>query len=82
MVVVYFWALSYFGLTQIGWMNYVAGTLLIGLGIWQYFSGHDHTPPNHDDDHPITTRAMTMITVTLTTTVTTIAQAGSLGLGR
>ncbi|MDT3437663.1 hypothetical protein [Haloarcula sp. 1CSR25-25] len=51
MVVVYFWALSYFGLTQIPWMNYVAGTLLIVLGIWQYVSGHDHTTSNHDDDH-------------------------------
>ena len=43
MVVVYFWAISYFGLTQIGWMNYVAGALLIALGIWQYFNGHSHT---------------------------------------
>ncbi|AUV84514.1 hypothetical protein C2R22_23515 (plasmid) [Salinigranum rubrum] len=51
MVVVYFWALSYLGLTQIPWMNYVAGTLLIALGIWQYFNGHDHTAPDHGDDH-------------------------------
>jgi ABC-type nickel/cobalt efflux system permease component RcnA len=51
MVVMYFWALSYFGLTQIPWMNYVAGTLLIALGIWQYFNGHNHTAPDHDDDH-------------------------------
>jgi len=51
MVVVYFWALSYFDLTQISWMNYVAGVLLIALGIWQYFNGHDHTGPNHDGDH-------------------------------
>jgi nickel/cobalt exporter len=51
MVVVYFWALSYFGLTQIPWMNYVAGTLLIALGIWQYFNEHDHTAPDHNDDH-------------------------------
>lgn len=48
MVVVYFWALSYFGFTQFGWMNYVAGALLIALGIWQYFNGHKHTTPNHD----------------------------------
>ncbi|MBX0288778.1 MULTISPECIES: hypothetical protein [Haloarcula] len=51
MVVVYFWALSYFGLTQIPWMNYVAGTLLIVLGIWQYVSGHEHTASNQEDDH-------------------------------
>jgi nickel/cobalt exporter len=51
MVVVYFWALSYFDLTQIPWMNYVAGALLIALGIWQYFNGHNHTASNHDGDH-------------------------------
>lgn len=51
MVLVYFWALSYFGFTQIGWMNYVAGALLIALGIWQYFNGHEHTAPNPDADH-------------------------------
>ena len=51
MVIVYFWAISYFDLTQIGWMNYVAGGLLILLGIWQYFNGHEHTAPNHDENH-------------------------------
>ncbi|EMA55592.1 MULTISPECIES: HoxN/HupN/NixA family nickel/cobalt transporter [Halococcus] len=49
MVLLYFFALSYFDLTQIGWMNYVAGAMLIGLGIWQYFNGHDHTTEEHDD---------------------------------
>ena len=47
MVLVYFFALSYFDLTQIGWMNYVAGGLLIALGIWQYFNGHDHSAEEH-----------------------------------
>ncbi|QAU14492.1 hypothetical protein EKH57_17580 (plasmid) [Halorubrum sp. BOL3-1] len=55
MVFVYFWALSYFDLTQIGWMNYVAGGLLIGLGVWQYFNGHDHSHGgeghSHDREH-------------------------------
>lgn len=51
MVLVYFWAISYFEITQIGWMNYVAGGLLIGLGIWQYFNGHEHTIDSHDEDH-------------------------------
>ncbi|GAA0454261.1 hypothetical protein MUK72_17650 (plasmid) [Halococcus dombrowskii] len=51
MVVVYFFALSYFDLTQIGWMNYVAGGLLIALGIWQYFNDHNHTTEEHDNDH-------------------------------
>lgn len=48
MVLIYFWALSYFGFTQLGWMNYVAGTLLIALGIWQYFNGHEHSAGGHD----------------------------------
>ena len=52
MVVVYFWAISYFGLTQLGWMNYVAGTLLIALGIWQYFNGHSHTGDDSKITHP------------------------------
>ena len=39
-VFVYFFALSYFGLTEFGWMNYVAGILLIALGIRQYDSDH------------------------------------------
>jgi len=47
-VLVYFFAFSYFGLTEFGWMNYVAGTLLIALGIRQYASGHGH---GHDDSH-------------------------------
>jgi len=47
MVVAFFWAKSYFGLTQIGWMNYVAGTLLVLLGLREYRryrrgDGHDH----------------------------------------
>jgi ABC-type nickel/cobalt efflux system permease component RcnA len=50
MVLLYFFALSYFDLTQIGWMNYVAGAMLIGLGIWQYFNGHEHTAGEHDSD--------------------------------
>ena len=51
MVLVYFWAISYFGVTQIGWMNYVAGGLLILLGVWQYFNGHEHGSDGHDEDH-------------------------------
>ena len=50
MVLVYFFALSYFDLTQIGWMHYVAGAMLIALGIWQYFNGHEHTAEEHDHD--------------------------------
>ena len=57
MVAVFFWAKSYFGLTQIGWMNYVAGALLIALGIREYFYGHSHDHGgghdhgDHDHDH-------------------------------
>ena len=51
MVAVFFWAKNYFGLTQIGWMNYVAGVLLIALGIREYFHGHSHDHGSgHDDD--------------------------------
>lgn len=55
-VLVYFWALSYFGLTQLDWMNYVAGALLIALGLWQYFNGHTHDhgatgPHSHGEPH-------------------------------
>lgn len=33
-------------------MNYVAGVLLIALGIWQYFDGHSHGHDHsHEDDH-------------------------------
>ena len=72
MVVVYLWAISYFGLTQMGWMNYVAGALLIALGIWQYFNGHSYTG---DDSKraPIQqiTTAQTIDTATRMTTATT-----------
>lgn len=59
-VVVYFWALSYFDLTEIHWMNYVAGGILIILGIREYVKGghshdhgggHDHEH-DHEHDHP------------------------------
>lgn len=30
--------------------DYVAGTLLIALGIWQYVNGHEHTAGGHDGD--------------------------------
>jgi hypothetical protein len=53
MVVVFFWAKAYFGLTQIGWMNDVAGLLLILLGLREYRlyrsgGGHSHA---HDHSH-------------------------------
>jgi hypothetical protein len=52
-VLVYFLALSYSRLTEVGWMNYVAGVLLIALGIRQYVSGHGHHDrgDGHDGDH-------------------------------
>ena len=50
MVFVYFFALSYFGLTQLDWMHYVAGALLIALGVWQYANGHKHGHA-HDHEH-------------------------------
>lgn len=50
MVVVFFWAKSYFGLAQIGWMNYVAGFLLIALGVREYYHGHSHSHDHSHDD--------------------------------
>jgi len=42
-VVVFFLAKDYFGLTQIGWIRYVAGVLLIALGVREYRHGHSHS---------------------------------------
>lgn len=60
MVLAYFWTISYFDLTELEWMHYVAGALLILLGIYQYFNPHlhEHSPSDasdhdhhHDADH-------------------------------
>ena len=53
---VFFWATEYFGVTQIGWLNYVAGGLLVLLGVRELRGGghhHDHGEDGHDhsDDH-------------------------------
>jgi len=50
-VVVFFLAKDYFGLTQLGWIRYVAGVLLIGLGIREYRYGHSHSHDFGGDDH-------------------------------
>lgn len=48
-VFVFFFAKSYFELTELGWIRYVAGVLLIALGIREYYrGGHSHGDP---DDH-------------------------------
>lgn len=46
-VVAFFWAQSALGLTDLGWLNYVAGGLLIVLGVREYVHGHSH---DHDAD--------------------------------
>jgi nickel/cobalt exporter len=53
-VVVFFLAKDFFGLTQLGWVRYVAGVLLIGLGIREYRHGHSHSHglESDDDGHP------------------------------
>lgn len=43
---VFFLLKTYSGLSQLGWLQYVAGVLLILLGIHEYRSGH-----THDHDH-------------------------------
>lgn len=54
-VVVYFWTISYLDITEIHWLNYVAGAVLILLGIREYMKGghsHDHGGHDtHDHDH-------------------------------
>ncbi|WP_338727438.1 hypothetical protein [Haladaptatus sp. DJG-WS-42] len=59
MVLVFFWAKDFFGLTQLGWMNYVAGVLLIALGIREYRHGRaeraDEGEQTHDHSHTHTT---------------------------
>lgn len=49
-VVVFFLAKDYFGLTQLGWVRYVAGVLLIALGIREYYYGHSHSHDFGGDD--------------------------------
>lgn len=52
-VVAYFFALGYFGLIEIHWLDYVAGAILIALGVREYGTGghrHDHAG-GHDHDH-------------------------------
>ena len=48
MVLAFFWVQSRFGLGDLWWMNYVAGVLLILLGIREYRHGHGH---EHDAGH-------------------------------
>lgn len=48
-VIVFFLAKDYFNLTQIGWVRYVAGVLLIGLGIREYLGG-GHSHGSEDED--------------------------------
>ncbi|UHQ99297.1 hypothetical protein HYG81_26115 (plasmid) [Natrinema zhouii] len=66
MVGVFFYAKSYFQLTQVnepisilggfyigGPVSIVAGVLLIGLGIREYAHGHSHNHHEHDDTHSV-----------------------------
>ncbi|WP_254536453.1 hypothetical protein [Halomarina litorea] len=52
-VAVFFLAASYFDITQLGWVNYVAGAMLILLGIREYRHGHSHSHGHggHSYDH-------------------------------
>jgi len=50
MVIAFFWVQSRFGLGDIWWVNYVAGVLLILLGIREYRHGHGHGHA-HGDEH-------------------------------
>lgn len=48
-VLVFFAVKEWFELGQLGWMNYVAGALLIGLGLWELrrARGHSHGHGHH-----------------------------------
>lgn len=48
-VVAFFLLKSYIGFSQFGWLNYVAGILLILLGIREYRNHHDHS--HHEGEH-------------------------------
>lgn len=49
-VFVYFWALTYFDLTEIHGLEYIAGGLLIILGVREYLrGGHSHGHGEQDD---------------------------------
>lgn len=56
-VLVYFWALTYFDLTDIHGLHYIAGAMLIILGVREYMRGghsHDHNGSRshgHGDGH-------------------------------
>jgi ABC-type nickel/cobalt efflux system permease component RcnA len=50
-VFAFFWAQSYLGLTDLGWLDYVAGGVLILLGVREYVHGHSHDHSDDDHDH-------------------------------
>jgi len=50
-VVAFFWAQSTLGLTDLGWLDYVAGGLLIVLGVREYVHGHSHDHGTGDHSH-------------------------------
>lgn len=50
-VVAFFWAQSTLGLTDLGWLDYVAGGLLIVLGVREYVHGHSHDHGAGDHSH-------------------------------
>jgi len=49
-VLVFFGLKSYFDLGRFQWLEYAAGALLIGLGLWSLRGGHGHSH-DHGHDH-------------------------------
>lgn len=53
----FFWLDSFADLADSGWLTTIAGLVLIALGLYEYFGGHDHAPGHGDgefhgeDDH-------------------------------
>jgi nickel/cobalt exporter len=55
-VLLFFFLKSYIGFSQLGWLNYVAGVLLILLGIREYRNEHHHGHDNeqsHNHSHDL-----------------------------
>lgn len=51
-VLAFFGATAYFGIGSLGWLDYVAGALLIALGVREYRHGHSHGEVRDgSDDH-------------------------------
>jgi nickel/cobalt transporter (NicO) family protein len=47
----FFWLDSFADLADSGWLTTIAGLVLIALGLYEYFGGHDHAHGHGEDEH-------------------------------